>query len=172
MTALDDPAVQPSVTTGPITGSRKVYRDVGDGLRVPFRRVELTNGEHLDLYDTSGPYTDTDPHLDVHNGLPRLRTEWIAEREPVRGAVTQVAYTKAGILTKEIHRAGRARRRLPDRARRRVAALRPAELRTMGELTRIARDHDVQVMIEGPGHLPMHKIRENVGDRLYLPAVD
>jgi phosphomethylpyrimidine synthase len=37
-----------------------------------------------------------------------------------------------------------------------------AELRTLGELTRVARDHDVQVMIEGPGHVPMHKIKENV----------
>ncbi|GAA0735099.1 phosphomethylpyrimidine synthase ThiC [Dactylosporangium roseum] len=37
-----------------------------------------------------------------------------------------------------------------------------AELRTLGELTRIAWDHDVQVMIEGPGHVPMHKIKENV----------
>ena len=37
-----------------------------------------------------------------------------------------------------------------------------AELRTLGELGRIAREHDVQVMIEGPGHVPMHKIRENV----------
>jgi phosphomethylpyrimidine synthase len=37
-----------------------------------------------------------------------------------------------------------------------------AELETLGELTRIAWEHDVQVMIEGPGHVPMHKIRENV----------
>ncbi|TDD00617.1 phosphomethylpyrimidine synthase ThiC [Nonomuraea deserti] len=37
-----------------------------------------------------------------------------------------------------------------------------AELRTLGELTTIARAHDVQVMIEGPGHVPMHKIKENV----------
>src|SRR3989475_892069 len=37
-----------------------------------------------------------------------------------------------------------------------------AELRTLGELTRIAWKHDVQVMIEGPGHIPMHKIKENV----------
>ncbi|WP_276354721.1 phosphomethylpyrimidine synthase ThiC [Cohnella caldifontis] len=37
-----------------------------------------------------------------------------------------------------------------------------AELRTLGELTRIAWKHDVQVMIEGPGHVPMHLIRENV----------
>ena len=37
-----------------------------------------------------------------------------------------------------------------------------AELRTLGELTSIAKSHGVQVMIEGPGHIPMHKIVENV----------
>ncbi|WP_245624963.1 phosphomethylpyrimidine synthase ThiC [Paenibacillus stellifer] len=37
-----------------------------------------------------------------------------------------------------------------------------AELETLGELTEIAWRHDVQVMIEGPGHVPMHKIKENV----------
>ena len=37
-----------------------------------------------------------------------------------------------------------------------------AELSTLGELTEIAWRHDVQVMIEGPGHVPMHKIVENV----------
>ncbi|HPJ73075.1 MAG TPA: phosphomethylpyrimidine synthase ThiC, partial [bacterium] len=37
-----------------------------------------------------------------------------------------------------------------------------AELRTLGELARIAGEHGVQVMIEGPGHVPMHLIRENM----------
>jgi phosphomethylpyrimidine synthase len=37
-----------------------------------------------------------------------------------------------------------------------------AELKTLGELTEIAWKHDVQVMIEGPGHVPMHKIKENM----------
>jgi phosphomethylpyrimidine synthase len=37
-----------------------------------------------------------------------------------------------------------------------------AELKTLGELTKIAWAHDVQVMIEGPGHVPMHKIKENM----------
>ena len=37
-----------------------------------------------------------------------------------------------------------------------------AELRTLGELTDVAWGHDVQVMIEGPGHVPMHQIAENV----------
>ena len=37
-----------------------------------------------------------------------------------------------------------------------------AELRTLGELTEVAWRHDVQVMIEGPGHVPLHKVAENV----------
>ncbi|MFT5534696.1 MAG: phosphomethylpyrimidine synthase [Burkholderiaceae bacterium] len=37
-----------------------------------------------------------------------------------------------------------------------------AELKTLGELTQIAWQHDVQVMIEGPGHVPMHLIKENM----------
>lgn len=37
-----------------------------------------------------------------------------------------------------------------------------AELKTLGELTKIAWKHDVQVIIEGPGHVPMHKIKENM----------
>ena len=36
------------------------------------------------------------------------------------------------------------------------------ELQTLGELTKVAWEHDVQVMIEGPGHVPMHKIKENM----------
>jgi len=41
-----------------------------------------------------------------------------------------------------------------------------AELRTLGELTKIAWKHDVQVMIEGPGHVPMHKIKVNMDEQL------
>jgi len=41
-----------------------------------------------------------------------------------------------------------------------------AELKTLGELTRIAWKHDVQVMIEGPGHVPMHLVKENMDKQL------
>jgi phosphomethylpyrimidine synthase len=43
-----------------------------------------------------------------------------------------------------------------------------SELRTLGELTQVAWRHDVQVMIEGPGHVPMHKIKENVDLQMEL----
>lgn len=41
-----------------------------------------------------------------------------------------------------------------------------AELETLGELTKIAWEYDVQVMIEGPGHVPMHMIKENMDKQL------
>ena len=101
MTALQDRSVSPTVTTGPIAGSSKVYREV-DGLRVPSRRVHLSNGEHFDVYDTSGPYTDGAADIDVQRGLPQLRAPWIAGREPIDGAVTQLAYATAGVTTAEM----------------------------------------------------------------------
>ncbi|MBZ0143315.1 MAG: phosphomethylpyrimidine synthase ThiC, partial [Rhodocyclaceae bacterium] len=41
-----------------------------------------------------------------------------------------------------------------------------AELRTLGELTKIAWQHDVQVMIEGPGHVPLHMVKANMDEQL------
>ncbi|MGQ0483314.1 MAG: phosphomethylpyrimidine synthase ThiC [Pseudonocardia sp.] len=102
MTALDDRTVTPNVTTGPIQGSQKVYLDGPDGIRVPVRRVGLTNGEHFDVYDTSGPYTDAEAVIDVRAGLPKVRAPWIAQREPINGAATQLAWAKAGIATPEM----------------------------------------------------------------------
>ena len=94
MTTIDN-SVRPTVTTGPISGSEKIY--TGD-LRVPLRRVNLTNGEHFDLYDTSGPYTDATAEIDVQAGLQPVRREWIAGREPL----TQLAHARAGTITEEM----------------------------------------------------------------------
>ncbi|MGV9860734.1 phosphomethylpyrimidine synthase ThiC [Gordonia sp. NPDC003425] len=88
------------LTTGPIAGSTKHYLDV-DGLRVPQRRIHLTNGEHLDVYDTSGPYTDAGATIDVEAGLPPARDSW-QRPEPVDGAATQLAWARAGIITDEM----------------------------------------------------------------------
>ena len=41
-----------------------------------------------------------------------------------------------------------------------------AELETLGELTKVAWEHNCQVMIEGPGHVPMHKIKYNMDKQL------
>src|SRR5580693_1859398 len=96
---MTDLAVEPTVTTGAIAGSSKVYRTIegpgGDNLQVPFRRVNLSNGEHLDLYDTSGPYTDPDAVIDVAAGLP-------ARPGVIRDRGTQLQRARAGEITAEM----------------------------------------------------------------------
>jgi phosphomethylpyrimidine synthase len=86
---MTDVSVAPSVTTGPIAGSTKIYRN-----GVPFRRVHLTNGEHLDLYDTSGPYTDCTAVIDLNAGLPG--------RTVTRDRGTQLQRARAGEVTAEM----------------------------------------------------------------------
>lgn len=50
-------------------------------LRVPMREIALTNGEAITVYDTTGPYTDPNAHIDVLHGLPDLRSPWIEARQ-------------------------------------------------------------------------------------------
>ena len=75
----------PEVTTGPITGSAKVYA-APEGyadVRVPFREITLMkeSGEPpFRVYDSSGPYTDLGFKVDVEKGLPRHREAWVKER--------------------------------------------------------------------------------------------
>jgi phosphomethylpyrimidine synthase len=85
------------VTTGPLPSSSKVYRTTESGGRVPFRRIGLSNGEHLDVYDTSGPYTEDDADIDVHRGLEPIRAKWLDR--PHR---TQLAWAKSGAITPEM----------------------------------------------------------------------
>ncbi|GAB2701338.1 phosphomethylpyrimidine synthase ThiC [Nocardia thraciensis] len=92
-----------TVTTGPIQGSVKHYLPVdGDGtaLRIPVRRINLTNGEHFDVYDTSGPYTDDAATIDVEAGLPKLRDAWT--KPTTDGPRTQLAWARQGIITTEM----------------------------------------------------------------------
>ncbi|WP_068166540.1 phosphomethylpyrimidine synthase ThiC [Rhodococcus phenolicus] len=93
----DTSALSAAVTTGPIDGSSKHYVDV-DGLSVPFRRVHLSTGDHLDLYDSSGPYTDENARTDLDAGLPPVRTGW---SRPA-GATTQYGWARAGVVTDEM----------------------------------------------------------------------
>src|SRR5438445_4680642 len=74
------------VTTGPIRGSRKIYVEGRDGVRVAMRAVDLepSAGEPpVVLYDTSGPYTDPNVRIDILAGLPEIRAGWIRGRGDV-----------------------------------------------------------------------------------------
>ncbi|MCK9517869.1 MAG: phosphomethylpyrimidine synthase ThiC [Dehalococcoidia bacterium] len=81
-----------SILPSAFPGSRKAYVDGPSGLRVPVREVVLspTTGRFaqeenppVHLYDTSGPYTDPSAVIDVREGLPALRRQWILERADV-----------------------------------------------------------------------------------------
>src|SRR5690606_8233301 len=73
-----------SVTAGPIVGSRKVYAAPSShpAMRVPFREIALSDPAEtpVRVYDTSGPYTENDPAIDLKAGLPQLREDWIVAR--------------------------------------------------------------------------------------------
>ena len=78
-------------------GGRSRKTTEGD-LEVPFREVPLSTGERVRLYDTSGPQG-----CDVHQGLPRRRRAWVAERE-ARGDsnFSQMHYARNGVITEEM----------------------------------------------------------------------
>tara|TARA_R110002020_G_scaffold399971_1_gene609913 strand:+ start:132160 stop:134055 length:1896 start_codon:yes stop_codon:yes gene_type:complete len=73
----------PTVTTGPLPASRKVYSHPLPDLAVPHREIDLhpsANEPPVAVYDTSGPYTDPSVTIDVEKGLARDRRDWVLER--------------------------------------------------------------------------------------------
>ncbi|MEZ6011741.1 MAG: hypothetical protein R3C08_07700 [Hyphomonas sp.] len=73
----------PTVTTGPLPSSRKVYTHPLPDLAVPHREIDLhpsANEPPVPVYDTSGPYTDPSVAIDVEKGLARTRRDWVLER--------------------------------------------------------------------------------------------
>jgi len=75
------------------------HEETGHTLMVPFRRVHLEDPDmkYLDLYDTSGP-RDVNPH----EGLPKIRKEWVAKREGKHERYTQMHFARKGMITEEM----------------------------------------------------------------------
>ena len=75
------------------------HADTGHELQIPFRRVHLDDPDqpHLDLYDTSGP-RDVNPH----DGLPKIRKEWVDAREGKHDRYTQMHFARKGMITEEM----------------------------------------------------------------------
>ena len=80
------------ISSGPLPGSEKIYvKGEMFDIEVPMRRIALSPTVDLDgvkvenepvvVYDTSGPYTDPDYKVDLHKGLPKIREQWIADRD-------------------------------------------------------------------------------------------
>ena len=84
------PDIAPSVTTGPLPASRRIYvaGALHPDIRVPMREISThpTAGEApLPVYDSSGAYTDPEAVIDPGQGLPPLRRDWITARGDVEG---------------------------------------------------------------------------------------
>ena len=77
------------LTTQPLPASRKIYIEGTDSdLRVPMREISLTDtsqegSDTLLVYDTSGPYTDVEAQINIHKGLPPMRSSWALKRGDV-----------------------------------------------------------------------------------------
>jgi len=80
------------ITRDPLPGSSKVYVSgkIHPHIRVPMRKITLSNDEELVVYDTSGVYTDPNVEIDVTKGIDPIRQEWIKARgdvEPYEGRI-------------------------------------------------------------------------------------
>ena len=94
MSKADKTPEQGSITIGPISGSKKVYvPGVLHNIQVGMREIQVSptklyngkivNNPPVTVYDTSGPYTDTNYTVDVKKGLPKIRQQWILDRNDV-----------------------------------------------------------------------------------------
>ncbi|ENN93395.1 phosphomethylpyrimidine synthase ThiC [Bartonella bovis] len=75
----------PSVSCSPFPASRKIYQQspLFANVHVPLRKISLADDcddKSLNVYDTSGPYTDKDAVIDITKGLPAISGPWLSER--------------------------------------------------------------------------------------------
>ena len=97
-----------SLTTSPLPNSSKAYISGSrSDVQVPFRKIVLSDSlvggtkekpkfsanEPLYVYDTSGPYTDTNAHIDIFAGLATIRAKWINERQDTAAGAGRVRPT-------------------------------------------------------------------------------
>ncbi len=110
--------------------SVKQYRSgkIFNCVKVPFRKIDLSDGSLVELYDTSGPYTDGQKDISICKGLPLIKEEWIEQRKdtqtessvyhcdcdcefpvrihPIRAKseknITQLHYARKGVITPEM----------------------------------------------------------------------
>jgi phosphomethylpyrimidine synthase len=195
------PAIQDSPTNGhqapglddatreavekPAPAVERIYVEVAEGVRVPVRKINLTAGEPIYLYDTAGPQNH-----EIRDGLPPVRDKWIRERgdcdevepfktvasEPLipeklrrpkvlcgRGPVTQLHYARQGIVTPEMHFVAARENMSPEFVRAEIArgrAILPANI----------NHPESEPMIIGRNFLV--KVNANIGNSAVRSSID
>jgi phosphomethylpyrimidine synthase len=159
----------PTAERAPRAPSHKVHRELahaGQVLAVPLRRVHLSNGEHLDLYDTSGPQGHA-----ASDGLPKLRAAWLEERERAERASrttgdenrSQMHYARRGLVTAEMAFAAAREGVEPELVRSEIArgrAILPANI----------RHPELEPMVIGRKFLV--KINANIGNSAVRSSIE
>ena len=142
--------------------SHKIWRSVehgGEVLRVPARRIHLTDGEHVDVYDSSGP-----AGVDPREGLPSVRGEWVRARlERGDPAPTQLHYARAGVVTEEMAYVAAREGCDPEFVRSEIArgrAILPANV----------RHTELEPMIIGRNFLV--KVNSNIGNSAVSSSIE
>ncbi|WP_134088928.1 phosphomethylpyrimidine synthase ThiC [Olivibacter sp. XZL3] len=104
-----------TISRTPFPNSKKIYvPGTLHNIRVPMREIALSattdrfrniteENQPVTVYDTSGPYTDPDVHINVRQGLPKLRNPWIEERnDTVRLADISSEYGKSRLVNSSL----------------------------------------------------------------------
>jgi phosphomethylpyrimidine synthase len=149
------------------SASRKIYVPGSrTDIRVPMREITLSGGNApIQLYDTSGPYTDPDAFLDVKLGLPALRLPWIVGRgdvEELNGPSSQYRRERDEDPALGGIRFASVRRPLRAKAGRRVTQMHYAR---RGEIT-----PEMEFVAVREGLTPEHVRDEIARGRAILPA--
>jgi phosphomethylpyrimidine synthase len=163
----------------------RVYVEVAEDVRVPMRKINLTDGEPVYVYDTGGPQNH-----EIRDGLPPLREKWIrargdcdeieplksSESEPLipeklrrpkilrgRSSVTQLHYAQKGIITPEMRFAAARENREPEFVRAEIArgrAILPANI----------NHPESEPMVIGRNFLV--KVNANIGNSAVRSSID
>ncbi len=155
----------------PLSASEKIYVDGAlHPIRVGMRRVNLSTGKQIVLYDTTGPYGEPGYRSDPAQGLPALRNGWRPDTEPFR---TQRWYACHGIITPEMEYAAIRENQgadptnpnciTPEQVRRSIAegrAILPAN----------RRHPEAEPMVIGADYLV--KINANIGNSALGSSID
>jgi phosphomethylpyrimidine synthase len=156
-------AAPQTVTTGPITGSRKVYAspDGRADIRVPFREITLSdpNEAPVRVYDPSGPYTESHIAIDLSAGLKPVREAWIEARN--------FAITQARPIKPEDNGNVSADRLAPlCPAERTLRAGNPGQLVTQFEFARAGIITEEMIYVAHRENLAREKAVESAAERL------
>lgn len=160
------------ITTGALPASKKVYISSTNfkDVQVPMREITLaktSDTKSFTVYDTSGPYTDSNAKIDLTKGLPKLREAWVKKRTEKKP--TQLAYARAGVITEEMEyiaireNMNRSSKITPEFVREEVAsgrAIIPANI----------NHTELEPMIIGRNFLV--KINANIGNSAIFSSID